>query len=107
MTRMLPRSKALYDISEYARIFKEYFADEGSDSTLEIVLGLVRAYLALERLQEESEVDLKFQDRSLILPHLRAAFRECLYLRSKMPEEMLDTLLLTRHGRIKLDGRKK
>lgn len=71
------------------------------DPSQDLLVFLAMAHDAALRLQS-SGIDLQFDRRVLSVDAIQQAYREALFIRSKrVPNELLDTRLLTKYGRLK------
>lgn len=85
-------------IDEVARLFqgRDYPSD---DPTLDALIHLALAFRAMQRLKEK-QVDLTFQNCPLVIPSIIKAYRELIFIRSRLQVSWLLTDIISKFGKI-------
>ena len=71
---------------------------DAEDQTLYAACQVALAWRSVVAL-EAMGVNLEFKGQPLVLPHLERAYREIMRIRSKLPEDLLDTTQVDKYGR--------
>lgn len=85
-------------IEDVASAFQDDFT-YSTDHSFDVLRLLALAYFTA-KVMGETDVDLQFGNRTLVLPSIERAYREVLHLRKDMAEDALEVDQLTKFGRL-------
>jgi hypothetical protein len=97
--RTFPGNRYSVDINRLGLLMYE----PGPDPSVDVLTHLARAYAAVQHIID-SGADTSLSGNQLVIPAIERAYREALYLRTRLPKDGLDETLITRFGRL-VDGR--